>query len=68
MTPEISIEKSKGQHIETSITSERSKILTFLKKRLNHNNEIFQIRSAFFFTLDHPLALNWDTVTGHSDI
>ena len=31
MTPKITIEKSKGQHIETPITSERSKILTFRK-------------------------------------
>ena len=27
MTPKITIEKSKGRHIETPITSERSKIL-----------------------------------------
>ena len=33
MTPKITIEKSKGQHIETQITSERSKILTFRKRR-----------------------------------
>ena len=32
MTPKITIEKSKGQHIEMPITSEQSKILTFRKK------------------------------------
>ena len=49
MTPKIAIEKSKGQHIETQITSERSKILTFSKKRLHHIDGIFQIRSTCFF-------------------
>ena len=38
-TPKITIEKlekSKGQNIETSITSEQNKILTFCKKRWHH--------------------------------
>ena len=61
MTPEITIEKSKGQHIETPITSERSKILTFRKKRWNHNDEIFQIRSTCFLTPDPPCRLNVKT-------
>ena len=34
MTPKITIEKSKGQHIETLITFERSQILIFRKKLL----------------------------------
>ena len=49
MTLKITIEKSKGQHIETPITSEWSEILTFRKKHWHHNNGIFQIRSTCFF-------------------
>ena len=56
MTPKITIEKSKGQHIETLITSERSKILTFRKKRWQHNDRIFQIRSTCFFDPGPPLS------------
>ena len=37
MTPKITVEKSKGQDIETPITSERSKVFTFCKKRWHHN-------------------------------
>ena len=54
MTPKITIEKSKGQHIETPITSERSKILTFRKKHWHHNDGIFQIRSTYFFDPGPP--------------
>ena len=35
MTSKITIEKSKGQHIETPITSERNEILTFRKNGKN---------------------------------
>ena len=58
MTPKITIEKSKGQHIETPITSERSKILTFRKKRWNHNDGIFQIWSTCFVDPGPPCRLN----------
>ena len=49
MIPKITIENSMGQKIETLITSERSKILTFRKKRWYHNNGIFQMRSTCIF-------------------
>ena len=57
MTPKITIEKSKGQHIEMPITSERSKILTFRKRHWHLNDGIFQIRSTCFFDPGPPCRL-----------
>ena len=54
MTPKITIEKSKGRHIETLMTSEWSKILTFRKKRWQLIDGIFQIRSTYFFDPEAP--------------
>ena len=57
MSPKIIIEKLKGQHIETPITSERRKTLTFRKKRWHHNDGIFQIISTCFFEPGPPCRL-----------
>ena len=59
MTPKITIEKSKGQHIGTPITSELIKILTFCKKRWHNNDGIFQKRSTCFFDPGPPFCLNY---------
>ena len=58
MIPKITIEQSKNQHIETPITSEWSKILTFRKKRWHHKDGIFQRKSTCFFDPGPPCCLN----------
>ena len=52
--PKITIEKLKGQHIETSITSEQNEILTFPKKHWHHNKGIFHIKSTCFIDPYQP--------------
>ena len=66
VTPKITIEKSNlSQHIETPITSERSRILTFRKKRWHHKDGIFQVRLNVFLTAGPPPVALRNTSTSN---
>ena len=59
--PSFSNIKVKTPKIELVISSERSWILTFRKKRWNHSNEFFKISLTCFFDPGPPYRLKWLT-------
>ena len=60
--PSFSYIKVKTPKIELVISTERSWILTFRKKRWNHSNEFFKISLTSFLTPDTLYRLSTSTV------